>query len=103
MPTSSDSLYLQIPEPRTSVLNEHGIEDGFIGKLQGLKYEYREDIRDRSALEQNFREKFESLNRVRLTDGEFARLLEEIISPDVFTASRTLRERSSFRHRGQLG
>jgi type I restriction enzyme, R subunit len=77
-------------------IREDHIEYGFIGKLQSLKYEYREVIRDRAALDKNFREKFEALNRVTLTDGEFSRLLEEIITPDVFTASRTLRERNSF-------
>jgi type I restriction enzyme, R subunit len=75
---------------------ERQLEEQFIAKLSGLKYEYREDIRDRAALEQNFRAKFEALNRVTLTQGEFSRLLEEIISPDVFTAARTLRERNSF-------
>ena len=78
------------------VLREDGIEYGFIGKLQGLKYEYRPDIRDRAALEANFRHKFEVLNRVRLTDAEFARLLDEIITPDVFAASRILRGINSF-------
>ncbi len=52
---------------------ESQLEDRFIEKLQSLKYEYRPDIRDRSALEQNFRQKFESLNRVKLTDSEFQR------------------------------
>jgi type I restriction enzyme, R subunit len=80
----------------SSVLREEGVEYGFIGKLQSLKYDYRQDIRDRAALEANFREKFEALNRVRLTEGEFPRLLEEIVAPDVFTAARTLRERNSF-------
>ncbi len=74
-----------------SVLREDGIEYGFIGKLQGLKYEHRRDIHDRATLEQNFREKFQALNRVTLTDAEFARLLDEIVKPDVFTASKTLR------------
>jgi type I restriction enzyme, R subunit len=78
------------------VVREDTIEYGFIGTLQGLKYEYRADIRDRATLEQNFREKFEALNRVKLTDGEFPRLLEEIITPDVFTAARTLRSINSF-------
>ncbi len=78
------------------VVREDTIEYGFIGKLQSLKYEYRNDIRDRATLEQNFREKFEALNRVSLTDGEFPRLLEEIITPDVFTAARTLRTINSF-------
>ena len=55
---------------------EQQIEHSFIDKLTGLKYEARSDIRDRAALEQNFRGKFEALNRVRLTDTEFARLLD---------------------------
>ncbi|MDO9451797.1 MAG: type I restriction endonuclease subunit R [Stagnimonas sp.] len=75
---------------------ERHLEEQFITKLQELKYDYRADIRDRAALEKNFREKFEALNRVSLTQGEFKRLLEEIITTDVFTAARTLRERSSF-------
>lgn len=75
---------------------ESQIEQDFIAKLGDLKYTYRQDIRDRAALERNFREKFEVLNRVSLTDGELSRLLEEITTPDVFTAARTLRERSSF-------
>jgi len=75
---------------------ERQLEEHFIEKLRDLKYEYREDICDRATLEQNFREKFEALNRVTLTPSEFSRLLEEIITPDVFTAARTLRERNSF-------
>ena len=77
-------------------MSEQIIEQALIAKLVDLKYTYRPDIRDRDTLEQNFRQKFEALNRVRLTDAEFARLLEEIITPDVFTAARTLRERNSF-------
>ena len=76
--------------------SEHHLEDKLIEKLRSLKYEYREDIHDRAALEQNFREKFEALNHVNLTDGEFKRLRGEIVTPDVFTAARTLRERNSF-------
>jgi type I restriction enzyme R subunit len=79
-----------------SVVREGDIEDQFIEKLRSLKYEHRLDIHDRATLEKNFREKFEALNRVSLTDGEFARLLDEIITPDVFAASRLLRERNSF-------
>jgi len=75
---------------------EGQIEEKLIEKLMGLKYEYRQDIRDRDGLEKNFREKFEALNRVRLTEGEFQRLLEEIITPDVFAAAKILRERNSF-------
>lgn len=75
---------------------EKQIEDSFINKLIELKYTYREDIRDRDALEKNFRVKFESLNRVRLTDSEFDRLLEEITDYDVFKSSKRLREINTF-------
>lgn len=76
--------------------NEAQIEQVLIAKLGELKYTPRPDIRDRATLEANFREKFQQLNRVRLTDEEFARLLEEIVTPDVFTAAQTLRTRNSF-------
>jgi len=75
---------------------EQKIETSFIDKLQELKYEYRADITDRAALGKNFREKFEALNHVRLTDTEFARLLDEIVTPDVFTAAKTLRSINAF-------
>ncbi len=75
---------------------ERELEEKLIEKLRSLKYEYREDIRDRATLEKNFREKFEALNRVRLTEGEFQRLLEEIITPDVFAAAKTLRTINDF-------
>ncbi|MEQ1819530.1 MAG: type I restriction endonuclease subunit R [Terricaulis sp.] len=79
-----------------ALTQERQLEDWLISKLVDLKYEYRRDIRDRAALEQNFRAKFEELNRVRLTDSEFARLLDDIVTPDVFTAASRLRERNSF-------
>ena len=47
-------------QPQTSVLREDGIESGFLGTLQDLKYEYRSDITNRATLEQNFREKFDA-------------------------------------------
>jgi type I restriction enzyme R subunit len=80
---------------RGSLREEH-IENDFIRKLVNLKYEYRPDITDRAALEKNFRVKFEALNRVNLTDGEFARLLDELVTPDVFTAAKTLRQINAF-------
>ena len=95
-PSPSPSTYARSASTSGLAVKEGQIEYGFIGKLQGLKYEYRPDIRDRAALERNFREKFEALNRVHLSDGEFARLLEDIVTPDVFTAARTLRERNAF-------
>ncbi len=75
---------------------ESKLEETLIEKLRDLKYEYRADIRDRAALEKNFSDKFQALNHVKLTAGEFQRLLDEIITPDVFTAAHTLRERNSF-------
>ena len=75
---------------------ENQIEDNLIEQLKGLKYVYRPEIVDRKSLENNFRQKFEALNRVRLTDGEYLRLREEIINPDVFEASKLLRERQYF-------
>jgi len=58
---------------------EQQIEKALIDKLKDLKYTYREDIRDRTSLEQNFRSKFQTLNHVYLTDSEFARLRDEIV------------------------
>lgn len=75
---------------------ERDLEETLVTKLRDLKYEYRPDIRDRAALEANFREKFEALNRITLTDGEFQRLLDEIVTPDVYEAARSLRNREAF-------
>ncbi|MDB9960472.1 type I restriction endonuclease subunit R [Oceanihabitans sp.] len=72
------------------------IEEELIGRLEDLKYTYRKDIRDLDALEQNFREKFQTLNKVNLTDSEFEKLREEIVNPDVFTSSNYLRKTNTF-------
>ena len=72
------------------------IEHDLIAKLVEFKYVYRPDIRDRAALELNFREKFEALNRVHLTETEFQRLLEQITTPDVYAAANILRSYNSF-------
>ncbi|MBO9375385.1 HsdR family type I site-specific deoxyribonuclease [Sphingomonas histidinilytica] len=74
---------------------ESDIERELISKLQELKYEYRPDIQDRFGLEKNFRRKFEELNRVTLSDSEFARLLEKIVTAEVFAAAKSLRERDT--------
>lgn len=78
------------------MIKEQQIEEGFINKLLDLKYSYREDIVDKKTLEENFREKFNTLNRVSLTDNEFDRLKGEIITTDVFQASKRLREINTF-------
>jgi type I restriction enzyme R subunit len=77
-------------------MTEQEIETSLLDRLKELKYSYRSDINNRSALENNFRAKFEDLNRVKLTDGEFARLLDEIITPDVFAAAKILRSINAF-------
>jgi len=79
-----------------NIVKEADVEYGFVGKLQDLKYTYRKDIRSKDALELNFRQKFEALNRVKLTDTEFDKLLTEIINPDVFKTSNRLRKKSTF-------
>ena len=79
------------------MMKERQIEDHLIDKLRSdLKYVYREDIYDRDTLERNFREKFERLNRVHLSDSEFTRLLEDITDSDVYVSSKRLRERNTF-------
>lgn len=73
-------------------VKEMDIEREFIQTLQYLKYSFRDDIRDKAALNANFRAKFNALNGVTLTDGEFEHLLGSIIDADVFKASQALRE-----------
>lgn len=76
--------------------SEKQIEEALINKLKDLKYTYRDDIRDKASLEDNFREHFQRLNKVNLTDSEFARLRDSIVTSDVFTAAKTLREINTF-------
>ena len=66
MPTSSDSNYLRL-EASPSVLREDGIEYGFIGKLQGLKYEYRPDITNH----------FKEVQRLKIQLDQYTDLTEE--------------------------
>ncbi len=75
---------------------ENEIEQKLIKKLSDLKYTYRQDIKTHATLKKNFRQKFEDLNKVKLTDGEFDRLMDKIIAHDVFKAANTLRQRHSF-------
>lgn len=76
--------------------SESDLEKHLIEKLEDLKYEYRPDIRSQAELEYNFREKFEALNCVSLTDSEFQRLLDEIVKSDVYEAARSLRNLEAF-------
>jgi type I restriction enzyme R subunit len=78
------------------LFNEKSFEDNFIKRLADLKYTYRSDIKDRQSLEKNFRSHFEELNKVHLTDSEFARLRDEIVNADVYLSAKMLRERNTF-------
>jgi len=49
---------------------ENQIKQSLITKLKDLKHTYREDICDKATLKQNFRKKFEALNRVHFTDSD---------------------------------
>jgi type I restriction enzyme R subunit len=75
---------------------ENQLEEWLIGKLEGLKYEHRPDLRTRASIEANFRQKFEALNGCRLSDAEFSRLLDDLVSNDVFAVSKTLRSWNTF-------
>lgn len=78
------------------IQSEAQLEQQLIEKLAELKYVYRPDIHDLDALEKNFREKFERLNFVTLSDDEFQKLLHENVSSDVFAVSKRLREKQTF-------
>lgn len=78
------------------IQSEAQLEQQFLEKLQEMKYTYRSDIRNLDALESNFRQKFERLNFVSLSDDEFRKLLHENVTADVFTASKRLREKQTF-------
>lgn len=75
---------------------EFQIQENLIEQLTELKYTHRPDIVDRKTLEQNFKAKFEALNRVRLSESEFLHLREDVIEPDVYKASKFLRETQFF-------
>ena len=62
------------------IQSEAQLEQQFLDKLQELKYTYRSDIRDLDALEKNFRQKFERLNFVSLSDALYHELSKETFS-----------------------
>ncbi|TPW36859.1 type I restriction endonuclease subunit R [Oecophyllibacter saccharovorans] len=88
------------PALTASVPLEAETERALVAQLQENGYIIRRDIHSLEGLEKNFRHHFEKLNlksgEAPLSDGEFKRLLKEIITPDVFSAAEELRERRSF-------
>ncbi len=75
---------------------ECNLEEEFVQKLKDIKYKYRSDINDRAGLEANFKKKFEDLNRVNLSNSEFQRLLTDVVTADVYQASKLLRNIGTF-------
>lgn len=75
-------------------MTENEVEQAPTNKLEGQEHTLRNSIRDRAALERNFRGKFDTPNRVGLTDGEFQRLFDGFITSGVFTAARMLFQES---------
>lgn len=70
---------------------EADIETKFIEQLVKQGYVYRSDIKDRYDLEENFKKHFNILNRVNLSDKEFANLKANIIKDNIFDVSKILR------------
>jgi|GEM_PF-6796002 len=54
---------------KAAMTSEIQLKKELLDKLRNLKYEVRTHIRGRATLERNFREHFQALNRVKLTDG----------------------------------
>jgi type I site-specific restriction-modification system R (restriction) subunit len=71
--------YPQGPRSKPLVVREQDIEAAFIEKLLSLKYTHRPDIRDRAALERNFRQKFETFTQrlEPLRDKRFVFIFDE--------------------------
>lgn len=70
---------------------EADIETKLIEQLVKQGYVYRSDIKDRYDLEENFKKHFNVLNRVNLSDKEFANLKANIIKDNIFDVSKILR------------
>ena len=87
----SEPISYEPSDSTVTAVKESDIEGDFIRTLVRLKYTHRPDIHDRDALEANFREKFQRLNAVTLSDSEFARLLDQITTPDVYKSAEILR------------
>lgn len=66
MPVQKPFDYTTIAPPSNSVLNEQGIEESLIRRLECQKYHSHPDNQDRESLDPGFSERFETLNRVRL-------------------------------------
>ena len=68
-------------------------KNNFIEWLKSAGYIYRDKIKNIADIERNFREKFEQLNYVTLTDNEFSKIKTAIISSDTFECSQNLRQK----------
>jgi len=77
-------------------MTERALEEHLINVLESNGYSYRGDLRDKDSLTANFKARFEELNLVSLSESEFERLLDDIITSDTFRAAQLLRGRNTF-------
>ncbi len=74
------------------IQSEQALEDGLIRQLQTLGYAYV-PIKDETALLANFKNQLEIHNGIRLTAGEFDKVLNHLNKGNVFDRAKTLRDR----------
>lgn len=67
------------PRVNGMISHEAQLEQHLIEKLQELKVASRDDIRDRKALDANFRKRLQDFNRVPFPDAECPHRLEQVV------------------------
>lgn len=72
--------------------SEQILEERLVTQLQKLGYQYI-DVRDESALLSNLKVQIEKHNNVKLSDGEFDKILNILNKGSVFEKAKTLREK----------
>lgn len=72
--------------------SEQILEERLVTQLQKLGYQYT-DVRDESALLSNLKVQIEKHNNVKLSDGEFDKILNILNKGSVFEKAKTLREK----------
>ena len=72
--------------------SEQTLENNLLVQLQGMKYE-RVIITNETALLANLKTKLENHNKVKLTDNEFAKILNHLNKGGVFDRAKILRDR----------
>jgi type I restriction enzyme R subunit len=75
-----------------SYQSEQALENKLIDQLTGLGYD-RVSIHNESDLVLNLKAQLEKHNKIRLTDGEFARVLNHLNKGNIFEKAKILRDR----------